>query len=745
MMTSRHLLASGLLILLPATALGQAPADSASRRLGEAVVVGNRLELQLLTPQMGVERLNAEKITEMPALMGEPDMVRALQILPGVSQGVEGFTGLYVRGGENDQNLFLYEGLPLYQVSHLGGVFSSFNVATLSRVDFYKGVFPAQYGGRASSIVDVRMKEPDFERWGGQMSVGLMSGNLYVSGPLRRNATALAIGVRRTWLDAVTAPTLAILNAVQHKKGKKTIGHYAFTDFNARLDHRFNTSTSALVMGYYGHDNLKLGTRNFESEADEYGSSQPQPSTRFFEEDVNRLSWGNWGVLAAVRHRRALSALQATVYYSDYASTYRQESEYQTDLDAPDTYGYNRSTTRNRIQDAGAGLDYSWALGQTYSLKAGAGYIHHTYLPEALTHASLSNADTISRQNPGCRVQTHEVYAYLGQEVSLGQWISASAGLRYVAQGERAATFSHNWEPRASVRLRLTEDYSLKVGYARMHQYVQQISNNYVNLPTDLWQPGGLRFKPLRSDQLTVGLYGRLPRNIYLTAEGWYKNMRHVLEYREGVSTLNPDLAWDEKLVEGRGWAYGMDLSLTGQFGRLEATAAYGLIWNRRRFDALNQGRSFPAKFDNRHKINLSAHYRFNDKLALNAMWTYLTGNRLTLALYNYPSIGTDFPDAPSADPPAYDEGAGLDYYSSRNNVRLPAYHRLDIGLTLNKTTRRGRKGTWNFGLYNAYCHLNVLTIRKQHASDGTSGWNRKFQTLSLLPILPSVSYTLDF
>ena len=249
-------------------------------------------------------------------------------------------------------------------------------------------------------------------------------------------------------------------------------------------------------MGYYGHDNLKLGTRNFESEADEYGSSQPQPSTRFFEEDVNRLSWGNWGVLAAVRHRRALSALQATVYYSDYASTYRQESEYQTDLDAPDTYGYNRSTTRNRIQDAGAGLDYSWALGQTYSLKAGAGYVHHTYLPEALTHASLSNADTISRKNPGCRVQTHEVYAYLGQEVSLGQWISASAGLRYVAQGERSATFSHNWEPRASVRLRLTEDYSLKVATPACTSTCSKSPTTMSTCPPTSGSPAGYASSP---------------------------------------------------------------------------------------------------------------------------------------------------------------------------------------------------------------------------------------------------------
>lgn len=308
-------------------------------------------------------------------------------------------------------------------------------------------------------------------------------------------------------------------------------------------------------------------------------------------------------------------------------------------------------------------------------------------------------------------------------------------------------------EPRTSLKVALGDNFSVKAGYARIHQYVQQVSTNYIDLPTDLWQPVSARFKPLQSDLYSIGVYGNLPWNMYFSVEGWYKDMDNLLEYREGVSVLNPDLAWEDKLTSGKGWSYGVDLSVTREVGKITGTVGYGLLWNWRKFDDLNQGVKFPAKFDNRHKININASYKLNEKIEFNAGWTFTTGNRMTLSTYNYDVPGTMFPDAPSPGPPGWgddDEVEGVDLYSSRNNVRLPANHRLDLGMTIHVRHKNGHAGMWNISIYNAYCHMNAITIKKDNINDvffnpDKENWHRTFKTLSLIPIIPSFSYTYYF
>lgn len=757
----KYILAGGL--VLPAFySFGQtATVDSLSRvhTIGEVVVRGFGAERNLKAPEMGHVTFDNKAITNLPVLFGEPDIVKALQTIPGVSQGVEGFTGLYVRGGDNDQNLFLYSGLPLYHVSHLGGVFSSFNVAIVSQVDFYKSAFPAQYGGRISSITDVSMKRPDFERLHGDFTLGLLSANGFITGPLIKDRTAFAVGVRRSWIDIISAPTLAIMNAIEKKNGKKHIASYNFMDFNARVDQRISHNASAYVLGYYGHDYLKIGEREFEADNMGYvqkpdgtwvkDDTQPTP---YFDENTNRMSWGNWGVLGAVEWRVGMGTWTTSAYYSKYSSDYRQEREYQSDIDDSDTYGYSRSRTENSIADIGVRTEYSADFSKLYHLRVGASYVHHDYLPEGLKNEFLStgkNGEGSVDANGNPRISACEYAGYIDNTLDLWDVLALSAGARvtsYVIQGHAFK----NLEPRASVKLSLARDYSLKASYARMNQYVQQVSSNYINLPTDLWQPITASFKPLCSDQYSAGLYGSLPGNMYFSVEGWYKDMKNLLEYREGVSVLNAGLAWDKKLTSGKGWSYGVDLSLTKETGRLTGSVGCGLMWNWRKFDSLNGGAKFPAKFDNRHKININASYKLNDRIDFNAGWTYMTGNRLTLSMYNYDIPGSQFGDAPTVGPPGYgDEFEGLDYYTSRNNVRMPAYHRLDIGMSMHRNYGNGRRGTWNFGLYNAYCNMNPITIKKDNennvAFSDKETWHRAFKTLSFIPIIPSVSYTYSF
>lgn len=713
--------------------------DSLRGTLREVVVTATGAEHNLKSPEMGYHSLDAKQIYQLPVMLGEPDIVKAIQSLPGVSQGVEGFTGMYVHGGDNDQNLFLYEGLPLYHVSHLGGIFSSFNVAAVSKLDFYKAAFPARYGGRISSITDVKMREPDYERYAGRLSLGLLSGNAYVSGPLRRGRTAFSLGVRRSWVDLLSLPTLAIINATKKRQGLKHLAAYNFMDVNARIDHRFNGNLSVSVVGYYGHDYMKIGERTFDG-------SGSNADTHFFDEDNNRLSWGNWGVIAYMRLTHGVGRLVGSAYYTNYHSSYWQDRDYQVDLADQSTAGYVHNRTENGIKDVGVRVDYSAAFGGVYRLGAGVGYVNHRYLPEDILNESLDDGATTTDSRSD-RLTANEAYAYLDNRFVFGEVAELSAGLRMTMQ--HIDGVSHKAvEPRASLRINVAGDYSVKLGYARMSQMVQQVSNNYVNLPTDLWQPVASGFKPLISDQFSLGVYGNLPLSMYFNVEGWYKSMHNLLEYREGVSTLNSAMSWQQKLTAGKGWAYGVDVSVSRELGKLTGTVGYGLLWNWRRFDELNHGDKFPAKFDNRHKLNVNLNYRLNGKWEFNAAWTYMTGNRLTLSLYQYDILGYVFPDAPHVGSGSYsswEQLTGLGYTPHRNNIRMPAYHRLDLGASLHTKTKKGREGTWSFGLYNAYCHMNAMTIKKDDSIYEHGTLRRGFRTLSLLPVIPSISYTYVF
>lgn len=736
--------------------LAQTPSDTIhNQTLDEVIVSATGANRNLKAAEMGRHVLGKDAILRLPVLFGEPDIVKSLQTLPGVSQGVEGFTGLYVHGGDNDQNLFLYNGLPLYHVSHIGGIFSSFNVSTIRNVDFFKSAFPARFGGRISSITNINMMAPDFEKYTGRFTVGLMAANGYISGPILKDRLAFSAAVRRSWIDVVGLPAIAIANAVQKKNGKKTIADYNFTDFNARIDWKLGAGR-IYAIGYYGYDYLKIGDRKFESTNESitvnpdgsWTASKPDnDQLRFYDENTNRLSWGNWGISLNADYRVGSGYLNTVAYYTNYSSYYRQKSEHQSDLDDSSTYGYTLNSTRNSISDIGLNTQYMRQFGQLYLLKAGVGYVHHNYHPEGLLNEYTDAQEHWSDNNDNPSVRSNEIFAYLDNLFNFGDIASLDVGLRFVDHYIQGKSFPR-LEPRASVRVNITGDYTVKASYARINQFVQQVSSNYINLPTDLWQPVGRGDKPLGSDQFSLGFYGNLPKDMYFSVEGWYKTMRNLVEYREGISSLNPGLEWDEKTTTGKGWAYGVDLSVTKEVGKVTGTVSYGLMWNWRKFTDLNNGFKFPAKFDNRNKFNINLTYKLNDHIEFNGGWTYMTGNRLTLSLYNYDEPGNNFPDAPTTGIGNsgfdWEQASGLDYYHSRNNVRLPAYHRLDLGMSIFKKLKNGAVTIWNFSIYNAYCRMNAMTIRKDDFV-GAGDPNRSFQKFSLIPVVPSVSWTYEF
>lgn len=713
-----------------------------TQNVQEIVVVGNNPQNDnLLLPQVGVKSFNAEDFLKIPAMFGEPDVLRTIQSQPGVSGGIEGFSGIFVRGGENDQNLYVLHHLPLYNASHLGGLFSAFNVAVTDKTKFFKSGFPAQYGGRLSSVTDIRMRESDFEEYHGEASLGLLSGNIFVTGPIIEDYLAFSVGVRRSWSELVTLPALAIINHSKEKEGLKEIFGYSFMDVNAKLDYRFTDEFTGYTHFYYGNDAVKKGEKKFSFSGEE----------DYEEEKILRLKWGNMGAASGLAyHPNDILFMSLDGYYSHYGSRLKLSNDEQT----ADGSMYSQKTNKNGIDDMGASLEGDFTFSDALVMKFGGDYVHHKYRPEEVViENSMQNG---GYQSPAAKpdVIANEIAVWTDNTLSLDDWFGASLGVRWNSWSSGDVRHTH-FEPRVSLRLTIPDAFSLKGSYTRTHQYVQQVSNSYINMPTDPWLPIGTKFDPLESDQVSAGIYGNLAEGCYFSVEGYYKWMRNLLDYKEDAAAMSSHTPWDEKLTAGKGWAYGMDISLNKDIGRLTGSISYGLMWNYRQFDELNGGERFPAKYDNRHKLNITGRYQITDEVAFDFAWTYMTGNRVTVALQNFQSMGigttsdhdnlhTGFTQDVA---PMMNSGApwGADYFHARNNVRLPAYHRLDLGISITTEYWNDTVGIWSFGLYNAYCHMNPVGIKKEGIEDLSGVWDTKFQTLGLLPIVPSISYTYKF
>ena len=681
-------------------------------------------------PQMGMTVMDDNAIRNVPTLLGEPDVIKALQLQPGVSAGTEGFAGMFVRGGENDENLFLIDGCSIYHTNHLGGLFSPFNANAVSHLTFYKSAFPARYGGRLSSVTDLSMKSGDYESWHGNFTVGLTSANVSFSGPLVKDQTSLFVALRRSWLELVSVPALAIINASKKKSGEKVIAGYNFTDFNLKLSHRLRRFGTLSLLGYYGHDRLKMGEHRF--------SNDGEDTDPYFHKNENRLGWGN--MLTSLRWHLPINTLFAynmKTSYTRYQSDFRKTVETVSGREGKNGYENNGSRTENRnaIHDLSVDASLAFIPSDRIIIRLGTQYTHHRYTPEEEIQESTSLPS--GNGNNESRVIANEWNAYLEGDLEVFQWLRFNAGMHgsfFRVEGKQYQVF----EPRVSADFRLSPVVSLKAGYARMSQFVQQVSDNYISLPTDYWLPITRNFSPLTSDQFSAGIYVSPDKKYTFSVEGYYKKMDHLLEYRDDYKDLQVT-SWEDRLTSGSGRAYGADFQAEADFGKLHGFIGYGLMWSDRLFADQNGGKRFPSKYDNRHKVTLSATWKCSERVELNAGWVFMTGNRVTLSLENY-----SYPDGyPTNIVPSYphkDEEM-LDYYAGKNNVRLPAYHRLDVGINIYRSLRRGRTGIWNVSLYNAYSRMNP--IQKQ-SMNGTPLAPR-FRQFALFPIIPSVSYTYKF
>lgn len=687
-------------------------------------------------PQMGMTVMDDNAIRNVPTLLGEPDVIKALQLQPGVSAGTEGFAGMFVRGGENDENLFLIDGCSIYHTNHLGGLFSPFNANAVSHLTFYKSAFPARYGGRLSSVTDLSMKSGDYESWHGNFTMGLTSANVSFSGPLVKDQTSLFVALRRSWLELVSVPALAIINASKKKSGEKVIAGYNFTDFNLKLSHRLRRFGTLSLLGYYGHDRLKMGEHRF--------SNDGEDTDPYFHKNENRLGWGN--MLTSLRWHLPINTLFAynmKASYTRYQSDFRKTVETVSGREGKNGYENNGSRTesRNAIHDLSVDASLAFIPSDRTIIRLGTQYTHHRYTPEEEIQESTSLPS--GNGNNESRVIANEWNAYLEGDLEVFHWLRFNAGMHgsfFRVEGKQYQVF----EPRVSADFRLSPVVSLKAGYARMSQFVQQVSDNYISLPTDYWLPITRNFSPLTSDQFSADIYVSPDKKYTFSVEGYYKKMDHLLEYRDDYKDLQVT-SWEDRLTSGSGRAYGADFQAEADFGKLHGFIGYGLMWSDRLFADQNGGKRFPSKYDNRHKVTLSATWKCSERVELNAGWVFMTGNRVTLSLENY-----SYPDGyPTNIVPSYphkDEEM-LDYYAGKNNVRLPAYHRLDVGINIYRSLRRGRTGIWNVSLYNAYSRMNPIMIEKNNQKQSMDGTPLapRFRQFALFPIIPSVSYTYKF
>lgn len=702
---------------------------TANATLGEVTVTADR-NSTLLNEQTGHLRLEGSDIGRGFALMSSPDLVKALQQTSGVAQGVELMSGLYVHGGGGDENLFLLDGTPLYQVNHTLGLFSAFNTDIVKRVDFFKSGFPARYAGRLSSVTDVRTKDGDRTHTHGGYSIGTLDGRFWLEGPLgRSHRTSYVFGLRRSWLDLLTTPIFALVNKGQDDK--LSLG-YLFYDLNAKVSHVFSDRSRLSLSLYSGHD-------RFSSKDDsQYSFSSDSNGNPFTDRDITRMKmrWGNRNVALNwnyVFSPRLFANFNATytqnVSRYDYSDTDRYGSEGNEQVSFLN-HGY-----KSTIRDTGADAEFDYRPSTSHHIRFGTAYTWHVFSPQ--THAQQSvigtteHTDTITSSGSN-RSVSHELNVFAEDSWRMAPQWSLNAGFNASLFATDGKTFMR-LDPRMALRWQTGRTTAVKLSCTLMTQYVHRITNSFLDLPTDYWVSTTSRLQPMRSLQLTAGWYAEPTPRLSLSLEAYFKRTAHLLQYSSWAGLEPPADRWDDNVMDGRGGSYGLEADFRYHSHRLDLAAAYTLSWNRRRFDGWYDG-WFADKFDNRHKLNLTLQWAATSKINLTAAFTLRSGNRMTV-----PTQLAPLPDTPDN---SSSSGDVAYIYERPNNVAMPLYHRLDIGADFHHTTKHGHERVWNVSLYNAYCHLNAMYVELKQGWDDNS---LRAKAPGFIPVLPSVSYTIKF
>lgn len=673
--------------------------------------------------RMGVVDVPVSQIENAPALLGEVDLMKTIQLLPGVQSGAEGTSGLYVRGGGPDQNLILLDDAPVYNASHLFGFFSVFNSSAVKNVQLTKSGFPARFGGRLSSVLEVAMKDGNMQAFEAEGSIGLVASQVTLQGPIRKDRTSFIISARRTYIDLLIRPFL--------DPGEQ--GGYYFYDVNAKVNHILSPRNRVFLSLYGGDD------RFWSEIQDEYASG----TYRSEESTSTDFGWGNftstlrWNILFSNRVFGNLTAI-----FSRYKLTSNID-----DRSVTRDEGVHENETlslryHSGIRDVGLKLDLDYIPNPTHYIRFGGNGTYHTYRPGAVQYRfdPASGAPEDTTLGAAQATDALEFGFYLEDDVRLSKRLSANAGLHASGFSVGNRLFG-SLQPRASTRFLLNPRWALKASYARMRQYIHLLTNSTIGLPTDLWLPATDRARPEGSRQFGLGLAGTLKQGRYeFSLETYHKTMSGLIEYREGATFLagfGEHQDWQDKVETGRGWSYGVEVFVQKKRGRTTGWIGYTLSWTRRRFSQLNEGRAFPFRYDRRHDVALVLNHRLTRITNASLNWVYGTGNAITIPVARYydeyarGSIGGHELWTPNVLP--YEARI----YEDRNGFRMSAYHRVDIGFNFD-WSRHG----FRVGAYNAYNRKNPFFIYFDDYDDsGTDTRQYQAKQVTLFPVLPWISY----
>ncbi len=670
--------------------------------LGNIVVVGEQADKNVTSVEMGSLQMIPKKLESIPVIFGEADILKTIQLTPGVKAAGEGNAGFHVRGGGIDQNLILLDEAPVYSASHLLGFFSVFNSEAIKNATLLKGFVPAEYGGRASSVLDIQMKEGNLRNLDVTGNLGLISSNLTIEGPLVKDKSSFMLSGRRTYADL-------FLKLSGDEDIRNT--YLYFYDLNLKTNYKLNDRNRIFLSGYLGRDDF--GYKN------EFGF--------------------DWGSITGTFRWNHIFSDRLFSNTSLIFSNYSYNINIRTNLDV---------AIRSEIRDINFKQDFSLYAGSNLTLKFGANVISHNILPGEITvnegYGTFIPPDDISRR------RALEWAAYLSSEQRLFSRLKIYYGLRYALfsnigpgefyefndAGDLVQTIladsgeffrtQGGLEPRLAINYLLNDHSAVKASYNRIYQFMHLLTNTTTTTPTDLWLPSSNNVKPQIADQVSLGYFRNFKNNEYeFSFETYYKGLKNQIDYKNGAELIFNSTV-EAELVFGRGWAYGAELMFKRSMGRLNGWVGY--TWSRtlRQFDEINYGNPYPARHDRTHDLSVVAMYDLSRKLKFSATWVYYTGNAVT-----FPSGRYEI------------DGKAIAYYTERNGYRMPDYHRLDIGLVWQRKKTARYESSWNFSVYNAYSRENAYFIDFRAKEDNPL--ETEAVQVSLFKAIPSVSYRFRF
>ena len=677
----------------------------------EVVVTGERLDKNVSSSDMSKAKLAVNNIKQIPVILGEVDILKAAQLLPGIQSGGEGNSGLYVRGGGPDQNLILLDEAVVYNAAHLFGFFSVFNADAIKDITIIKGGMPAEYGGRLSSVLDITMKDGNNKKYQADGGIGLLSSRLTLQGPVQKNKSSFIISGRRTYIDVVSDPFIPEENAFNGS------GYY-FYDLTTKINYRISDRDRLYLSGYFGRDVF-----NFNNSDNGFAIKIP---------------WGN--ATTSLRWNHLFNDklfMNTSLIFSDYRFEFNiAQQEFELKI-------------FSGINDWNTKVDFLYQPNQRHTVKFGANYTYHEFTPG---NATGKSGEVIFEPEDIYRQYSNEGALYISDDYEFSELLKIHAGLRF-------SSFQHSGyisfrdyikndltgsddnyrhiEPRLSFRYKLSTSSSFKGAYTQNYQYIHLASTSSVSLPTDLWVPSSPLIKPKFADQYALGYFKNLNDNMFETSiEAYYKEMTNLIEYKEGVLPEdNTNSSSDDAFSFGDGDSYGIELLLKKSKGK--TTGWIGYTWSKttRFFDEVNNGNSFPAKYDRRHDLSITATHKYSNKWTFSSVFVYATGNSITLPTERY-VIGENI----------YTE------FTSRNGFRIDPYHRLDIGATYTPKKKKKFQSSWNFSIYNVYSRKNpyfiYFALESPEGTDGSlveGNLTPKAYQVSIFPILPSVTWNFNF